>query len=73
MDRIFGLLIHSNSQTEKQVELAAIILENLNSYPGSLEVFRKFEKQLVISSFNDENITSITTEILFNLSGRNEG
>jgi hypothetical protein len=72
MDRLFAMLSHGFGTSEKQAQLACFILNNifqLNSNK-SLEVFLRYERVLTLVTFNDENLSPITSSILFALSGR---
>ena len=66
------MLCHGFGSSEKQAQLSCFILNNifqLNTNK-SLEVFRKYERVLTLVTFNDENLSPITSSILFALSGR---
>jgi hypothetical protein len=70
MERLFAILSHGYGVTEKQAQLACYILKNLSQLHMGQAVFRKYEKNLLLVSCNDESLSPITSSILFQLSGR---
>lgn len=72
MDRLFGLLTHGYGSNEKQAQLSCYILNNISQLhtEDSEMVFKRYERILMLVSFNDESLSPITSSILFHLSGR---
>jgi hypothetical protein len=72
MDRLFAMLSHGFGVSEKQAQFGCFILNNifqLNT-PKAMDIFQKYERILTLVTFNDENLSPITSSILFALSGR---
>ena len=73
MDRLFALLTHGFGVSEKQAQLACFIINNIAQLgETALLTFKKYERVLTLVSFNNENLSSITSGILFSLSGRDD-
>ena len=67
MNRIFALLSYSMGNSEKQLQLAGYVLNNLAKDEQNLEKLKIFERKLAIISFNDDSLSSITTSLLCRL------
>lgn len=74
MDRLFAILSYGYGNCEKQAQLACFILNNIAQLgtPEALQVFQKYERTLLLVSVNDENLSPITSSLLFTLSGRSD-
>ena len=73
MDRLFACLVHNGGAAEKQAQYSCFILSNLVQVgEQALEVFRNYERVLLMVTCNDEQLSSVTAPILFALSGRGE-
>lgn len=72
MDRLFAMLSHGIGVSEKQAQFACFILNNIFQLgtQKAHEFFQKYERVLTLVTFNDENLSPITSAILFTLSGR---
>lgn len=72
MDRLFAMLSHGFGASEKQAQFACFILNNIFQLgtPKAIQIFAKYERVLTLVTFNDENLSPITSAILFALSGR---
>ena len=71
MSRIFAI-IANNYDCETQSQLAGYILSNLSKKEENMSLLKKFEKQILLISFNDDSFSSITAPLLFKLSNRDE-
>ena len=66
------MLAHGFGAGEKQAQLACFTLNNIFQLGGAevMRVFGRYERVLSLVSFNDENLSPVTSGMLFALSGR---
>ena len=67
MSRLFAMVSYSSGRYEKQAQLVGFILSSISHTPENLASLKRFEKQLMLISFNDESLSPITAGILYSL------
>lgn len=67
ISRLFGMISYSIGHSEKQAQLAGFILGCVTHTEQNLNILRKFEKQLMLVSFNDDSLSQITCSLLYSM------